>query len=224
MDPVILVIYLSGLLAGLILFSILVLWLVPVRVFIRYRYDRGRQDLEATARWGIIAIRSTKRAGRSQTVLLIFSHVLFSFDRRPEKKEITPPPSYRPADIRAATDLVPVIRNLAMPAIRIGSVLCRMSRFERCNGRVRIGLGDPAATGMLYGSYWATRFAFTASHICIDMEPVFDHEVLAIDLSVRYRIGQPLRILLSAARELLRPDVRAGITALRSAGLGALVT
>jgi len=224
MDPLILVLFLAALVSTLILFAIVLLYLIPVRFFIRYRYDADRQDLETTAAWGIIGIRSTSREGRSQTVLLVFNHVFFSFDGRPEKRETAPPPARKPADIRAATDLIPVIRNLARPAIRIGSILYRMGRFERCEGRIRIGLGDPAATGMLYGSYWATRFAFTASRIYIDMEPVFDREVLAIDISVRYRIGQPLRILFPAARELFRPKVRAGIMALAgSAGSGALV-
>jgi hypothetical protein len=217
MDLPVLLLYLLVCPAGLILFAIVLLYSIPVRFFIRFCSDAVRQELEIVVRWGIISIRSTTQAGRSHTALLIFRHPLFSSEGGTDKVTERAPssPAHRPAGISTAQDLIPVIRSLACPTIRIGRVLFRMSRFERCEGTVRIGLGDPAATGMLYGSYWATRFAFLASRIYVDMEPVFDQETFQIVLSVRARIDHPLRILVQALRELVRPEVRAGIAALR---------
>jgi len=222
MDALFLVLCLAVILAGLILFSILVLWLVPVRFSVRLASDPGRCELDISVDFGPVRIVSITREGRTSTEALILGHVLSTFAREPGTAERAAAQKEPPDHLRTASDLIKVIKTLTTPTFRMLGVVYRVGNFERCDGRVRIGLGDPATTGMFYGSYWATRFIFTASRIFILMEPVFDKRLLEMDLVARYRIDHPLRILLQAVRELLRPKVRAGISALRVTAGGSL--
>lgn len=216
MDALFLVLDLVAILAGLILFSLVVLWFVPVLITVRFVSAFGQRELGVSVHFGPAALVSTTHGGRTSTDILVLGYAVFTFDGEPGTagKEVTQQET--PDHLKHGPDLVPVIINLISPAVRILGVVYREGVFERCDGRVRIGLGDPAATGMFYGSYWAARFLFTKARIFIHVEPVFDKRLLEADLVARYRIDHLLRILLQAAREILRPEVRAGISAIRS--------
>lgn len=83
------------------------------------------------------------------------------------------------------------------------------------NGRIRIGTGDPVATGMLYGGYWATRFVLRASRIFIDIKPDFDRKILEMDMIIRIPVNHPFRILIAGIRLYRNPDIIQGMTFLK---------
>ncbi len=75
--------------------------------------------------------------------------------------------------------------------------------------RIRLGLDDPAMTGVLYGWYWTVRGMLSAiRRVSIDMEPVFDHEVIEGSASFAVRIKNPLKIIFTACWALTKAPVR----------------
>ena len=217
MDLLFLLLDLLLVMAGLALALVVLLYLIPVRFSVRYVSGQGSPAFEPEIRWAVFCVRPVPDDGLSSIGFFVLGRRLFSVDEEGPSSPDADVPVHRPADIAAARDLVTVVKSLARPAFSIGGTVYRLGRFERCEGTVRIGLGDPAATGMLCGSYWATRFVLNAARIYISMEPVFDREVLVIDLTARFRIDHPLQILLRVARELIRSEVRAALPAFRQA-------
>ena len=87
-------------------------------------------------------------------------------------------------------------------------------------GSIRIGMDNPAATGMLYGGYQASRFVLNASRIFVDMEPVFGNRVLALDITMRLRIRHPLVIIIRGIALIRNPAVRRSLVLLRAGAAG----
>ncbi len=87
-------------------------------------------------------------------------------------------------------------------------------------GSIRIGMENPAATGMLYGGYWASRFVLNASRIFVDMEPVFGKRVLVLDITMRLRIRHPLVLIVQGIALMRNPAVRRSLVLLRPEAAG----
>lgn len=86
--------------------------------------------------------------------------------------------------------------------------LYRQSHLVRMTGTIRIGMENPAATGMLYGGYWVSRFALNASRIFIEMEPVFGERVLVLDITMRLRIHNTLALIIPGIALIRNPALR----------------
>jgi hypothetical protein len=75
--------------------------------------------------------------------------------------------------------------------------------------RIRLGLDDPAMTGILYGWYWTLSGMLSAlRRVTIHMVPVFDREVVEGSASFSIRIKNPLKILVTACWALSKSPVR----------------
>ena len=61
---------------------------------------------------------------------------------------------------------------------------------------------------MVYGGYWASRFAFTASRIYVNVVPDFNGEILELDLKIRIRIRHPLILLIHGFFFMREPAIR----------------
>ena len=87
----------------------------------------------------------------------------------------------RPAGSRAPADRAPVRRARVLAALpRAGVDLLRRVRVESCHLEVLFGLGDPAATGELFGRLiplTAARWAMPPGSV-LRLEPDFASEVL----------------------------------------------
>jgi hypothetical protein len=164
-----------------------------------------------TVSWNILGVRISTFAGQQNVAVLAVDHVLFS-RVLPPSKTARAPQDYGAEEIQSAGDLVQLVHRLIMPVTKIGTALYRQSSFEDVRGSVRIGLGDPVATGMLYGGYRATQFVLVASRIYLDVVPVFDRQILEVELDVRFRINHPLRILVTATRIAQTTDARTFIS------------
>ncbi|MEN6397109.1 MAG: DUF2953 domain-containing protein [Methanoregula sp.] len=191
----------------------LLLYAVPLRFFVQYTGTEDRKETMAAVSWNRLSICLKTAADRRELVILAAGHVLISQNLHlpppsppPKNQQKSPRPENE--EIRTAEDLIPLIWHLIEPVKKIGLVLYRESAFENVRGTVRIGLGDPAATGMLYGGFWATRFVFSASHIYLDLTPDFNRKILEMELSVRFRINRPLRILVAGIQVVRTPGAR----------------
>lgn len=220
MDTAYILVFITACVLCVLLGIALILYVVPLRFLVRFNAREHRKETMVTVSWSMVSICFKTMADQRDLVILVADHVLYTQNLSPRSPSAIPKPLQKPAptedeEIRTAEDLIPIIQHLIGPVKKIGLVLYRQSSFEDVRGTVRIGLGDPAATGMLYGGYWATRFVFTASRIYIDLKPDFDREILEMELSVRFRIHHPLRILIAGIQVARTPDVMKIISSLR---------
>lgn len=191
-----------------VFFALVVLHLafwIPVRFSARAVLDEKTAEFSTTVRWAIAGVRLTKQRGSSKTEILLLDHA-FTLREPDRDDKPVPPQKTDSVPVKSVSDLMTSIQAAAGPAIRIGTALCRQTSFEEIRGEAALGLGDPAATGMLYGSFWASRFAFDAARIHVRMIPVFDRAVFRLDLTIRFRLNHPLTLLERVLRELLIMD------------------
>ena len=219
MDTVYLLVFIPACVLCALLGVTLLLYAVPMRFFVQYTGMEDRKETMVSVSWSRVSICLKTAADRRELAILVAGHVLISQNLRllspsslPKSQQKSP--GQENEEVRTAEDLIPLIGHLIEPVKRIGLVLYHESSFENVRGTVRIGLGDPAATGMLYGGFWATRFVFAASRISIDLTPDFNRKVLEMELSVRFRIKCPLRILVAGIQMVRTPGAREFISKL----------
>jgi hypothetical protein len=196
----------------ILLFITLLLYLIPVRFAISFVRQEGQQEHSISVSWGLIGFRTVDTGDGQRTEVFIGGHVMYTRAGMEERQKGVDANSPTPADLRSVEGYLTLIPRLIEPVGRFGSVLYHQSTFEDINGRIRIGTGDPVATGMLYGGYWATRFVLLASRIFIDLIPEFDRKILEMDMVIRLRVDHPLRILIAGIRLYKNPDIRRGMT------------
>jgi hypothetical protein len=203
-----------------LLFISLLLYLIPVRFAISFLWQEGQQEYSVTVSWGLFSFRSTDTGGGRRNEVFIGSHGMYTRVGEEEHLKSEDVKSPSPADLRSVEGYLTLIPRLIKPSGRFGLVLYHQSTFEGINGRIRIGTGDPVATGMLYGGYWATRFVLRESRIFVAMIPDFDRKILEMDMVIRLRVNHPLRILIAGIRLSRNPDIRQGITLLKPDSTG----
>jgi hypothetical protein len=120
--------------------------------------------------------------------------------------------------IAGTISLLPSLTGLVFNAILD---LIRHTRLDYVRGNARIGLGDPAATGMLFGLYNALRALLPPDRIDFNLTPEFGGEVCEIDLKARFRIAAPVRIMVNAVKIAKHPASRGAMNAFRERPGGA---
>jgi hypothetical protein len=220
MDLLLIPLFLCVLLIFIAILPSLLLYAVPIRCAIAYVHSEERSRNVITVSWAGMAIRISHDGGISTTKVLIGDHGIYSRSDTDEKSR-EPEESFTGPDISRgdiARHILPAIRPLGGFAVAV----FREVRIGEVRGKVRIGLGDPVSTGMLYGGYWASRFAMNATRIFIEMEPVFDGRVVECDLALHLKLRHPLVILIEALSLMRNPDVRKLMASFRPASTGGI--
>jgi hypothetical protein len=242
MDPLFL---LAGLIAVLLLLAltpVFLVWFIPLRASIRVKVQDEIVREAFTLSWGPVGVRVRHDLAGNVAELLAGRHVLFAVplvagedvagapaapggEKPPVGDQPTvqvpsadqPPVQTSPMDpsLPRSGTLRTILGRLVPPLESLASTFWQESRFDEVRGKVTLGLGDPVLTGELYGYYWAGRFVLDAMRIHIEVEPVFDREIVACDLELRMSLRHPLRILVAAIRLLIHPAVREMAAALR---------
>lgn len=195
----------------IVVFPALLLYLVPVRFLLFLSQKERKQEHSVSISWGVFTYRILHSGHGKGNEILIGEHALYSRMAAGERQADENPDLPSPADLQSVAGYLNLIFRLIEPAGRFGILLYRESTFENCAGNIRIGLGDPVATGILYGGYWAARFMLMASRIFVEMIPDFDRGIFEMDISIRLRINHPLRVLVAGVNLLTTPGVRKGI-------------
>ena len=202
----------------------LCLYLIPVRFIISLVQQAGLGERSITAYWGLMGIRIADAAGDHMIEVMVLDRVLYSHAGRADHRAGEKAEPRQSADPFPSEGIFHHIRRLTRPIWRFGEVLYRQSSFEDARGRLHIGLGDPVATGMLYGGYWSSRFVLQASRIFITVEPVFDQKILEMDLVIRLKIDHPLLVMVAVLQLLKHPDVWQTVTFAGRGNRGAVVS
>jgi hypothetical protein len=198
----------------LLVFSALLLYVIPVR-FTLFLRQTGKEESSITVSWGTIRVRIIKTGEGQRTEVILGGNILYSLAGKEKWREGKEVKSPSPADFRLSGGYLTHIPRMIEPLGKFGLLLWHQTTLEDINGRIRIGTGDPVATGLLYGGYWATRCMLRESRIFIEVIPEFDGKILEMDLVVRLRINNPLRILIAGMRLSRDPAVRKGLTGMK---------
>jgi hypothetical protein len=202
-----------------ILFSLLVpalvltllLYAVPVRASARLVWKADRQEQVLVISWCHLGIRSSGTGAGRTTDVLVLDHAILSHTGPMGTGAGEVPVENEVPASRGTLDtgkLVHIVQRMTGPAGVFGSAFWHESRFVDARGTVTLGLGDPVLTGEACGYYWASRFLLQACRLYIELEPVFDREVLELDITVRMKVVHPLRILVAGITLARDPAVK----------------
>ena len=224
MDALLLPAFLLVCLIVLILIPPALLYIIPVHSRLTFIVRDQTLFETCTITWGFIGIGITSDPERTRITVLAGRHPVTTFIHdgkrttgggEDEEEEI-------PARVPPSRETIASpAHNLIHTLEPLGSLFWKESRFAGADGKITLGLGDPALTGMCYGSYWASRFVLESFRIHIEMEPVFDREVFACDIAIRMILRHPLLFIIAAARILMKPATRDIISRFRERSPGA---
>ena len=214
--------FIAALSLFIIILPAFLLYAIPVRIVISIARDDERDDSTITASWAIAGIR-VFRIGRAQKFsVLVAGRSIWSGTGSDTVQQAKEPGS--PGSSLSGVDIIRTALAVAGPAGRLVLIIWQQSCIDAMRGRIRIGLGDPVSTGMLYGGYWASRFAMNAARIFIDLEPEFDRAVIEVDVTMNLRIRHPLLIVMQGLVIVRDPQIRKSLTKFKPTGLGSAGT
>jgi hypothetical protein len=217
MDELLLPVFLLSLVVVPLLALALVLYAVPVRASVRLVTGENHTEETIVISWSGAGIRTSHRdTGIVIELLLadraVFAHTVTTTAGKEEEKAMPDQPvADRPvvsADTFDPGEIVHRVQALMEPAGTFGSAFWRECRFEEARGRVTLGLGDPVLTGECCGLYWASRFVLEASRIYLELEPVFDRQILELDITAKMKVRHPLLVLIALCRLAIHPALR----------------
>jgi hypothetical protein len=196
MDMILLILLITVGICGVLVISALIIYAVPVQFAVIYVREKGREESTITISWGPASC-SISRGARQRFTRVLFSDRMIWSRLKPD--EPMPTDAVEPASHGPGLSTVEIL-EIVLPIIGDAGAflgeLYRQSYLVRMTGTIRIGMENPVATGMLYGGYWASRFALNASRIFIEMEPVFGEPVLVLDITMRLRTRNTLALII----------------------------
>ena len=195
----------------LLLFSALALFLVPVIVLVAIGRRPGSASAMLQASWGIIGARARREGGDTRVEYLFLGRPIHTRSGGGRKA----PPVQRPEGKRPAPSTLSwawLLLRLIKPVSSFGDRLLHATTLLEARGRLRVGVGDPVETGLLFGRYCALAPLLRVNRIYLDLSPVFDRQVLEGEVAARLRIDRPLLLILAGAGLLLNRDVRAALS------------
>ncbi|MCU0630638.1 MAG: DUF2953 domain-containing protein [Methanoregulaceae archaeon] len=201
--PVILLV--AGIITLVAFIEVLILS-IPFRISLSFRSGEQETKGYVAGSWFIFGAEVLVSGKEQQFSLLVGGYRIlkrpFSRFAPPEKGDEDGP---GPGDIPG---LLSSLARLERPALDTFLDLVRHTRLDYARGTARIGLGDPAATGMMYGLYRAVIAVLPGDRVNFIMIPEFSREVLDIDVTSRFRITYPVLVLVNAVKIVTHPAAR----------------
>jgi hypothetical protein len=217
MDELLIPVFVLISLVGSLLALALLLYAFPVRASVRLVLKDGPPEQTLVISWSIFAIRTSHTCAGVATEVLVANHTVLSHAgpvKSDEKGHTLDQPAV-PVGTLDAAEIVHSVQALVGPVGSFGSAFWRECRFEEARGRVTLGLGDPVLTGECCGLYWASRFILEASRIYLELEPVFDRQILELDITARMKVRHPLLILIAGLQLARHPAIHDAMKALK---------
>ncbi|HUH79294.1 MAG TPA: hypothetical protein VLY83_05295 [Methanoregula sp.] len=220
MDTLLIPLFIVAVLSGLIVVPVLALYAVPVRCGVAYCRETGGEGNTVSASWGPVGGSVSRRDGLRVSRIFFCGREIWCRSGPDEHRKGGPAGAGPPGAGLPVTDIPGIVAPLLGDAGAMIREVYRQSYLEGMTGRIRIGLENPAATGLLYGMYRASRFILDAAGITVAVEPVFSGQVLEVDVVMKLRIRHPLMILARGLAIARNPAVRRLMAARVPAGAG----
>jgi hypothetical protein len=187
---------------------ILALYFIPIEITGTFGYY---ETMVATilTKWGAISFQFLQ-AETGEIRFLLFNHVVYKSAITPEKKEEKEEkkgeeeekPSKIPVQPQKILNAWPFLKKVLLTIYK-SFVL----RSVSCD--VRLGFGNPATTGLMYGYFWALKGILSpVDKVRLSMVPSFDREIIEGKTALNLLIRRPLIILYSFAWAITKKPVR----------------
>jgi len=215
MDIILLLIFIPLCLLFFVLVLIFPLYVFPVHVSLSCVSTPQRKETAVSISWLIVCVRQVYAAGITRTDIVIARHILRSSQQENNDDQVR---AREPALSRAPENLPQILLLMPLLAGPVVDFCCRFFRLvsiDSVRGTMRIGLADPVLTGMVYGWYCAVRPLLAYSRIFLDITPVFDRNVLDMDLEMRWDLRHPLMLAISAWRLYRNRDVQEALSIMK---------
>lgn len=197
----------------LIIAVVLYISCVPIDILAHSEKCGSAVTVTGAVLWGLFGIQYMRNdRGQDRTELLLMGKSVMRIQPKGKKpaKPTAPAPSAPPAKETPELPLDLILDSSVRE--RIFAVLGAMIRafsVRSVNARVRFGTADPSSTGIVYGYFMALRgMLWPVERLCIEMDPVFDAEVLEWQVRTKFRISCLIRIIVPALRLLWQKPVR----------------
>ncbi|MCX6700895.1 MAG: DUF2953 domain-containing protein [Methanomicrobiales archaeon] len=199
------ILLIAGIITVVALIEVLIL-LIPFRISLSLQIHATEAKGTFTCSWFIFGLEVLvfgKDPQLSVTVggARLVNRPLSSFNA-PEKEHTDGP---GPGGV---TGIISSLLRLRGPVLDAFCDLVRHTRLDYLRGTARIGLGDPGATGVMYGLYRAFIPLLPESRVNLTMVPEFNGEVCELDLTARFRITYPLLVIVNAVKIVKHPAAR----------------
>jgi len=215
MDILLLLIFIPLCFLFFFLVLIALLYVFPVHVSLSCVSTPQRKETAVSISWLIVCVRQVYAAGITRTDVVVARHILRSSQQEKDGDPVRarePAPSREPDNLPQILLLMPL---LAGPVVHFCCRLFRLVSVNSVRGTMRIGLADPVLTGMVYGWYCAVRPLLAYSRIFLDITPVFDRNVLDMQLEMRWDLRHPLMLAISAWRLYRNRDVQEALSIMK---------
>ncbi len=215
MDILLLLIFIPLCLLFFVLVLIFPLYVFPVHVSLSCVSVPQRKETAVSVSWLIVCVRQVYADGKTRTDVVVAGHILRSLQPENNDDQVharEPAPSNEPDNLPQILLLMPL---LAGPVVDFCCRFFRLVSIDSVRGTMRIGLADPVLTGMVYGWYCAVRPLLAYSRIFLDITPVFDRNVLEMDLEMRWDLRHPLMLAISAWRLYRNRDVHEALSVMK---------
>jgi hypothetical protein len=204
-DPSLAILLVLGIISVILLTWILILS-IPLKISLSFRSHGGERKGIVAVSWLVFGLevqvsgkdsRVSVNVGRTRLI----TRPLSLSATPPEKPRIVPDPGRVP-------DIISALPALQGPVLSAILDLMHHTRFDYARVTARIGLSDPSATGMVYGMYRAVLPLLPANRFNLTVIPEFKGEVYEIDMTTRFHVMYPFRILVNAVKVVKHPAAR----------------
>lgn len=207
----------AGIITAVVLIAVLLL-IVPARVSFSFRSSGSETKGILTGSWLIFGLEVLARGKDPELSVMAGGARLVT---RPLSSLVAPGKKYTgghgPGQV---TGIISSLLRLQGPLLALVLDLARHTRFDYARGTARIGLGDPCATGMLYGLYRAVIPLLPLERVNLTMVPEFGHEACEVDITARFQVTYPLLVLVNAVRVVKHPATRKVMNSMRAKNPG----
>jgi hypothetical protein len=190
---------LAGLIVAAIAITILVLLvliiLIPIKIKINSMIDVNKRIIQATfiVLGGTFGARILFENGITRYIIYLAGIRIYKKTVEKSKEEPKEAPKKKPKKKRKSKKYTfsnLFSREMTKQFKNIINALGKAIKIRELKCRLRIGLGDPAETGILFG-YWQCAIAVASAYVDtsgLQMEPVFDDKALKLDSDVKINI------------------------------------
>ncbi len=151
-------------------------------------------ELRGAARLGLLSVEFDRERGAGRLLrwrLLLWGRLVLSRTRRLESQAEAAPDAEKNKPRRRIRFEMPWLELVDWGLGWLGRIA-----FERLEGRLRLGLDDPAQTGALLGALWSLQGA-NLSGLELDLQPEFQRRLLEGELRLALSL-RPMLLLGSA--------------------------
>jgi len=205
-DPLPVILLVAGIITVVMFIEVLFL-LIPVRISLAFWSGESEKMGVLVASWFIFGIEVLVTGKDPQLSVMAAGMKLVT---RPVSSFMTPGPDDEDdgQGPGQAPGIISSLLRLQGPVLATVIDMVRHTRLDYIRGNARIGLDDPAATGMMYGIYRALIVLFPGKRVNFVLLPEFSREICEIDITTCFRISYPVLVLVNAVKIVKHPAAR----------------